>query len=146
MYRRALLSRAGVTFAPALAGCPVEVGRGVDAIAFSEPAVRPGETAAISIEAPNLSGLRISEFPAEFARGGTLRLGEATFSPAPEVVWTGYPPYWEFAGDDVEGVVPIETTTETPPDAYEFGFHVRIDDDEEPRTVVTTVTVEGDSN
>lgn len=62
------------------------------------------------------------------------------------MVWTAYPPHWGFAGDDVEGIVPIETTTETPRVAYEFGFHVLIDGEDEPRNVVTTVTVEGDSN
>lgn len=72
MRRRVLLACAGVTLAPMLTGSPVTVGRGVDAIAVSEPTVRPGETTAIAIEVPNLSGLHISDFPAEFATGGTL--------------------------------------------------------------------------
>lgn len=146
MQRRALLAGAGVTLAAALAGCATDDDGGVDAIAFSEPTVRPGETAEIAVEAPDLSGLHISDFPAEFERDGTLRLGEATFTPASEVVWTAYPPHWDFAGEDTEGVVPIGTAPEIPPGDYEFGFHVRIDGEDEPRDVLTTVTVAEDSN
>ena len=141
MDRRALLTATGVTLTSAFAGCLVDGTNSVDTIAVSEPTVRPGETADISIEAPDLSGLRIGDFPEAFHPDGSLQLGEATFSPSPDLVWTVSPPHWGFSGRDTEGVVPIETSPETPPVSYRFGLDFYIDGEDEPRRVETTVTV-----
>ena len=144
MNRRALLTGTGVTLSSMFAGCLVDGSSSVDNIAVSEPTVSKGETANIAVEAPNLSGLHISDFPKEFT-DGSLRLGEATFTPSPELVWQAYPPHWQFDEQDTEGIVPMETFSETPTDTYEFGFDFYIAGESEPRHVGTTVTVESNS-
>lgn len=144
MNRRALLTSTGVTLSSAFAGCLVDGSSSVDNLVVSEPTVSKGETANIAVEAPNLSGLHISDFPEEFT-DGSLRLSEATFTPSPDVVWQSYPPHWRFDGQDTEGIVPIETFSETSTDTYEFGFDFYIAGESEPRHIGTSVTVESDS-
>lgn len=144
MYRRGLLTSAGITLVSSLAGCLGAGDNSVDSISLSEPTVARGETAVIHFEAPNLTGLYISEFPDEFP-SELLTLGEATFAPAPEAVFQSLPPYWDFTGEDVVGDVPIETSPETPADTYRFTLGVRLEGEDEPRHIPTTVTVEIDS-
>lgn len=140
MHRRTLLTCAGVALSSPLAGCAGLDG-GVDAVSVTAPTVEQGETATFGIEAPELSGLGISEFPEEFRQRESLELGEATFDPSPETVWQAYPPYWEFSGRDTEGTVAIRTYSDTPPETYRFEFAFRVEGEEEPRHEETTVTV-----
>ncbi len=146
MKRRGLLTSTGLTLTTALAGCLADGSSNEETLSVTEPTVKQGETANISIEAPNLSGLSISDFPEEFHPEGNLQLGEATFTPSPDVVWEVFPPHWGFSGRDTEGDVPIQTSSETPPDTYRFSFAFQIDGDEEPRHKETTVTVESESS
>lgn len=145
MERRALLASAGTTLASALAGCSTAGSPDVDGISIGDSTVEQGETATISIEAPNLSGLHISDFPEELRSEEGLQLGEATFEPSPETVWTTSPPHWQFSERDTEGAVPIRTSPETPPGTYEFVLDFYVGDDEEPRRRDATVTVLGET-
>lgn len=144
MNRRAFLTCTGVTFASSLAGCFGFADDSVDSISLSEPTVEQGKTAVIHFEAPNLSGVHISEFPDEFP-SELLTLGEATFTPSPNAVFESLPPHWEFTGEDVVGEVPIETSRETPVDTYRFIFEVRLERKDEKRHIPTTVIVETES-
>ncbi|WP_336133472.1 hypothetical protein [Natronomonas amylolytica] len=143
MKRRTFLAATAVSLTSALAGC--SLGTSVETISVTEATVEQGETATISVAAPNLSGLHIAEFPEAFRRDGPLSLGEASFDPSPDVVWQAHPPHWSFSGLDVEGTVPIRTSPETPPDSYRFGFEFDIDGEEDPRYEETAVTVKGES-
>lgn len=138
MQRRALLTTAGVTITSIFAGCLAEGGGNEEPISVSKPTVTRGETAYISIEALNLSGLRISEFPSE----KSLDLGDWSFDPSPKATFDVFPPYWEFSGDDTTGEIPIQTTAETPPDSYQFELTFEIGDEEETHRKETAVTVE----
>lgn len=144
MYRRDFFTSAGIALISTLAGCLGAGDNSEDSISLSEPTVARGETAVIHFEAPNLTGLHISEFPDPFP-SELLTLGEATFTPAPDAVFESLPPHWEFTGEDVVGKIPIETSPETPADTYQFGFRVRLEGEDEPRHIPTTVTVETDS-
>lgn len=143
MRRRTLLTCAGVTLAPALAGCSTP--GSVDAISVSGATVQRGETANIDVTAPNLTGLHIGDHPDAFRLDGPLDLGDATFRPPPDAVWQAHPPHWAFSGRDTRGTVPIRTVPDTPPGTYRFGFAFHLDGSEEPRHEETTVTVEGGS-
>jgi hypothetical protein len=140
MNRRTLLASTGAAFAGTLAGC--SLGSSVETISVTSATAEQGETATISVAAPNLSGLHISEFPEAFRLDGPLDLGEATFDPSPEVVWQAHPPYWSFSGQDTEGTVPIRTAPDTPPETYRFGFEFDIDREDGTRYEETTVAVE----
>lgn len=142
MRRRTVLGGAEVVLASAVAGCfGNDGGSDEKRISVSAPTVTPGETATVSVEATRLTGLHISDFPEEFL-DGSMRLGDATFTPPPDAVFESYPPHWEFSGRDTEGDVSIETSPETTPDAYRFVFDVRTEWTEGTRPVETTVTVE----
>lgn len=144
MYRRRFFTSAGIIFVSSLAGCLGASDDSVDSISLSEPTAVRGETAVIHFEAPNLTGLHISESPDQFP-SELLTLGEATFTPAPDAVFESLPPHWEFTGEDVVGEVPIETSPETPADSYRFTFSVRLEEEDEPRHISSAVTVEIDS-
>ena len=145
MHRRSLLASAGIPFSTYLAGCIVGRVDSAGPIDISESTVKQGETAVIHIEAENLTGLRISEFPEEFP-SERLTLGEATFDPSPKASFDVFPPYWKFSGDDVVGEIPIQTSPETLSDTYQFTFAVELEGEDEKRSVLTAVTVETDSN
>lgn len=146
MRRRALLANAGTILTSALVGGFTDETVDVEGISVTGSTVRQGETATISIEAPNLSGLHISDYPEEFRSEEGLELGEATFDPSPEVVWTGSPPHWQFSGRDTVGDVPIRTSPETPPKAYTFVLDFYFGDYDEPRRREATVTVLRDTS
>lgn len=140
MYRRGFLTSVEITLVSSLAGCAGAGGDSEDSLTLSEPIVVRGETAVIHFEAPDLTGLRINEFPDEFP-SELLTLREATFTPAPEAVFESLPPHWEFTGGDVIGEIPIETSPETSAGTYRFTFRVRLEGEDEPRHIPTTVTV-----
>jgi hypothetical protein len=139
MKRRTFFAAAAVSLTPMLAGCS---GGSVETVSVTEATVEAGETATISVTAPDLSGLHIAEFPEPFQLDGPLDLGEATFNPPPEAVWQAHPPYWSFSDHDTEGTVRIRTTPDTVPDVYRFGFEFDLAGKDDPRYEATTVTVE----
>jgi len=114
----------------------------------TDPTVGQGETAIVTIEGTDVGSIRFTgilegsdspnnDEPLE------IQFENAEFTPSPDVVWQADPPTWEWSSTQtVEGEVPIQTTSETPPGTYEFAVTVSKANSDEKVTKKTTITVE----
>lgn len=142
--RRSVLAVLGASVP--LAGCSGSTARD-DSFSVTAPSIEQGERTTLSIEAPGVTTLHFSDLPGglppEHDAVVEVEYDDAAFTPRPDVTWTAHPPTWQWSpARDVAAAVPVRTFPDTPPGSYEFTIAISSDDEEQERTMHTTLTVE----
>lgn len=145
MHRRSYLIALSASLT--LAGCPSAGGEN-GSFSVSSPRVEQGKSANIAITADDINSLKFASLPDEVktpTEDGFLEVQfeRADFTPAPDFIWQSFPPTWDWqSSQNVTGEVPINTSTDTPPDTYQITIAINWKDSEGIITKQANITVE----
>lgn len=157
MNRRSFISVLGGSVV--LAGCSATGERGDEErsatretespFVVTNPAVEQGKTAIIEISAANTGEIHFNSLGAADGDGNGLEIkfDDAEFSPSPYMIAESRPPIWKWdSPQNIEGEVPVSTSSDTPPGTYQTSIELTSSEFEEEQTEQVTITVKSDSD
>ncbi|WP_226024037.1 hypothetical protein [Halomicrobium salinisoli] len=157
MNRRSFISALGGSVI--LAGCSATGDRGEgdrsttseteSPFVATDPTVEQGETAIIEISAASTERVSFSNsgIASDDEDGLEIQYDNAEFSPSPNVYLFSDPPKWDWESpQNIEGEVPVRTSSDTPPGTYQATVVFTSSDFDEAQSRQTTITVKSDSD
>lgn len=106
-------------------------------IEITAPAVSPGETTTLSLNARSVTRLRISDIPDINA---TVEYESIEFSPSPSAVYQMKPPTWQWSQpENITGDIPVRISKTVAAGDYQFALAAQQKNSEQE--VIQTVTI-----